>query len=209
MPRYSFDWVNPGFLVFAACLSIGLSIGLSSCSGPSATSVTASPTPTQSEPQASPSIAPTMPSPSATSAQINRNLEQILTGELTKQLGGVAIGAVTCPAQAKFTAGTVFDCQAQISNGTFPVTVTIQDDKGNFTFKTKQIAMLPKIESFLQQGIKDKSGVDVKANCGGKVLLIKQSGQTVECKLIDPAGKPGSATVTIKDENNVDAKWKL
>ncbi|UBF29751.1 hypothetical protein K9N68_27095 [Kovacikia minuta CCNUW1] len=86
----------------------------------------------------------------------------------------------------------------------------MKDAQGHLNFKTKQLLLLSEAEALLQQSIKKSKGVDVTADCGEKVRLFTKVGDRFDCKLTNPKGKPGTATITvISEEGKVDAKWNL
>jgi hypothetical protein len=141
--------------------------------------------------------------------ETTRRLEQAITQYLPQEIG-LPIQSVTCPAQTILIPGNVFDCDVKITEGTFPVKVTVKNAEGQVTLKTRQILLLPAAEAKLQQSIKQREGLEMKANCGGKVKIVKKVGETFQCKLTGSSGKTGSATMTVTSrEGKVDAKWKI
>ncbi len=162
-----------------------------------------------------------IPSPTQNSATSALNVDTAGTQETTKRLEqaiaqylpnelGVPIQSVSCPARSMLIAGNVFDCQAKIAEGSFPVKVTVKNAEGQVTLKTQQILRLSEAEAKLQQSIKQREGREMKANCGGKVKIVKKAGETFQCKLTDSSGKVGTATMTVTSkEGKVDAKWKI
>jgi hypothetical protein len=164
-------------------------------------------------PPATPSLSPSplTPAPAATALnkpELTRALEAGLQTELSKQLKGTAIQAINCPAIAIVEVGKVFDCEVTIAEGKFPVAITMTNPDGGLQMKTKQLVDLTKVETLLQQNIKEKDGIDYKVDCGRKVLLVQPTEQTIECKLTDQTGTSKKATVTIKDETNIKARWE-
>lgn len=203
---------SQGLTAWFLTVCFGLSIGGCTQSGaPDSNAATevnqgnASETQPPQEPQPAP---PTPQAVASNKAELTQKLETGLQGELSKQLGGIPIQAINCPNLEKIEAGKVFDCEATIAEGKFPVTVTLTNAEGGVQLKTKQLVVLSKVETWLQQGIKEKSGLDYKAKCNGKIVLIQQSAQTVTCTLTDTNGQSKTATVTIQDENNIKAKWE-
>lgn len=201
----------------ALLLAISTAGGLSSCSGDSpAASNSASPAPvapaptapTQpASPAATPVPSPTSTAPATSKANLTQMMESGLQGELSKQLENIPVQAISCPNVEKIEPGKGFECWATIAEGTFPISVTITNAEGGVQLKTKQLVVLSKVEAWLQQGIKEKSDIAYQADCPGKVLLVT-SEQTVTCKLTDPNGGTKTATVTIKDESNIRARWE-
>ncbi|WP_421654663.1 DUF4333 domain-containing protein [Leptothermofonsia sp. ETS-13] len=156
-------------------------------------------------------------SPGVTGASVTSNeplkateqVEQAIAHNLPKEIG-VPIQSVSCPDEIALETGKVFDCKAQIPQGNFPVKVTVKDAQGTLNFRTRRILLLSEAETQLQQSIKKREGIDIKANCGGKVKPFKRIGERVQCKLTQSDGKTGTATITvISEEGKVDAKWKL
>jgi hypothetical protein len=198
----------------ALLLAVSAAWGLSSCSGESpAASNDTSPSPVATPPTTTtqPAI-PAVPSPSATApatskANLTQILESGLQGELSKQLENTPIQAISCPNIEKIEPGKGFECWATIAEGTFPINVTMTSAEGGVQLKTKQLVVLSKVEAWLQQGIKEKSDMNYQADCPGKILLVT-SEQTLTCKLTDPNGGTKTATVTIKDESNIRARWE-
>jgi hypothetical protein len=136
-------------------------------------------------------------------------VEQAIAAKLPQKIG-VPIKSVSCPNKEVLQPGKVFECKAQIAQGSFPIRITVKDAQGNLNFKTKQILLLPEAETQLQQSVKAHEKVDVKAECGDKIKLFQKVGEQFSCKLVKPDGKTGTATIkVISEEGKVDAKWKL
>lgn len=141
--------------------------------------------------------------------ETRKRLELAIAQYLPQELG-VPIQSVSCPAPTIVIPGNVFDCKAKITEGTFPVKVTVKNAEGQVTLKTQQILLLSEAEAKLQQSIKQREGREMKANCGGKVKIVKKVGETFQCKLTDSSGKTGTATMTVTSkEGKVDANWKI
>lgn len=136
-------------------------------------------------------------------------VEQAIAQDLPREIG-VPVKSATCPQQQNLEVGQVFDCKVEIEQGAFLVRVTVKDAKGHLNFKTKQLLVLSEAEKLLQQSIKKNQGIDIKANCSGKVRVFQKVGDRIDCKLTQPDGKTGTATITVvSEEGKVDAKWKL
>jgi hypothetical protein len=156
-----------------------------------------------------PSPTATQPSPENNSSKTTQEVEQAIANDLPKEIG-VPIKSVDCPNQKKLVPDQVFDCKAAIEPGSFLVRVTVKDAKGHLNFKTKRLLVLSEAEKLLQQSIKKSQNIEVKADCGDKVRLFKKVGDRFDCKLSNPSGKIGTATITVvNEEGKVDAKWKL
>ena len=121
------------------------------------------------------------------------------------------IKAVNCPDLEKLEGGKTFDCTLTIAEGTFPATVTLKDDSGNFLVKTKNILVRSALENQLVARIKQDNKVDVKAECGSsKVRFFKKVGETFTCKLTQTDGRVGTATITVTSLwGGVDARWSI
>jgi Domain of unknown function (DUF4333) len=210
-------------LILSALL--GLTVGLASCSSPTPpTAQSPSPAVTTS-PTTSPSLAakvspsPTAsvsPSPAASPAatgnktEATKSIEASIINALSAQIPS-PITAANCPNLEKLEAGKEFDCTLTVAEGTFPGTVTLKDSKGDFAVKTKNILMMPALETLLVTQIKQENKLDVKVDCGSnKVRLFKAVGESFECKIAPPNGKSGTATVTVTTPTGgVDAKWQI
>jgi hypothetical protein len=108
----------------------------------------------------------------------------------------------------KVEAGTNLNCTLTIAEGTFPATVTFTDAAGKFTVNSKNFLSLPAVEQKLVESIKSQNQVDVKADCGGKVKLFKNVGESFECKITQPDGKTDTATATVTTlEGDVGLKY--
>jgi hypothetical protein len=202
--RFNFRHILAGFL--SATLWAG---GLSGC-GNLAQSRNSGSTPASpsSASETAVSASGTVHSTLAPEAATQR-VEQAIAQNLPREIG-IPLQSVSCPPQKTLEPGKVFDCHAQIAQGRFPVRVTVKDDTGNLNFKTRQILHLSRAENQLQQSIKQRDKLDVKADCGAKVKLFQKVGETFNCKLKTPTGQVGSATITaISEEGKVDARWKL
>jgi hypothetical protein len=202
---------------------LGLTVGLASCSSSTPPPAQAPSPESSASPTASPSLAakvspsPTAsPSPTTSPAatgsktEATKSIETSLISILSAQSPS-PITAANCPNLDKIEAGKEFDCTLTVAEGTFPGTVTLKDTEGNFGVKTKNILIMPALETQLVAKIKQDNKVDVKVDCGdSKVKLFKAVGESFECKLAQSDGKSGSATVTVTTvAGGVDAKWKL
>ncbi len=181
-------------LLLTPCL-----LGVVGCSGKQ------SPMENNAAVQVSPSSAAASPTVS-TQTQV----EQAIAAYLPKEVG-VPLQSVACPPTVKLEVGKVFACNVKIAEGTFPVNVTVKDASGLLTLKTRQILLLPEAEKELQESIKKRDRIDVKANCGNRKVKIPQKiGETFQCKLTGKDGKKGTATLTVTSkEGKVDAKWQI
>lgn len=125
--------------------------------------------------------------------------EAALKSLYTEQVG-LAIESITCPEDANFKAGSIFECQAIAQGVKFGIQVKVENNDGRFDSKVKgRLLNLSKIENLLQKAFKDKAKLDVTADCGGK-RRVSQVGDIFTCKVTDQQGQVRKAQVTVKDE---------
>jgi len=122
----------------------------------------------------------------------SESLNPLLIGEGIKS----PIQSVSCPEVDPIKTGKVIDCEATIKEGTFPVTVTFKDEKGNINIKLNRLIALSKVEKLIQE----KINVEATADCGGTVWVIKKAGESFTCKATEKAGKTHNVKVTVTDE---------
>lgn len=152
---------------------------------------------------------PTFPtSPTATMSPSAENTTQAakvakaeaaLKSLYTEQVG-LAIESITCPEDANFKAGSIFECQAIAQGVKFGIEIQVENDEGRFDSKVKgRLLNLSKVEDLLQKAFKDKAKLDVTADCGGK-RRVSKAGDIFTCKVTDQQGQVRKAQVTVKDE---------
>lgn len=125
--------------------------------------------------------------------------EAALKSLYTEQVG-LAIESVTCPEDANFQTGSIFECQAIAQGVKFGIEIQVENDEGRFDSKVKgRLLNLSKVEDLLQKAFKDKAKLDVTADCGGK-RRVSKSGDIFTCKVTDQQGQVRKAQVTVKDE---------
>lgn len=127
-----------------------------------------------------------------------RRVEQALQNLYRRQLG-VPIESVNCPNNANLKVGGIFDCQARAQGVNFKIRVNMTDNRGKFNSHTRGLLILSKIEALIQKSVKEKTGANVTANCGGK-LRTARPGVTFRCQVKSPQGQIRNAQVTVKDE---------
>ncbi len=131
--------------------------------------------------------------------------EQALKELYTKQTG-VAIESVDCPDNVNFKAGSAFECQGSAEGINFGIQVKMENEQGRFDSKTEGLLILSKIEDLLETGIKKQAGIDVTADCGGK-LRVAKAGDSFTCEVKNDKGQTRNAKVTVKDEQgNINVK---
>lgn len=161
-----------------------------------------SPAPVSSEPSPLTSMSPTPPvseTPAAT---------QMIETKLSSLVGaatGLSVQSVSCPTDMAVKAGNQFDCQAIAEGESFAIAVTLINEIGpEFTWTTKGLLQMTKLEQFIQDRIKAKSGALVTVNCGRKTRNANPN-DTFVCQITDTQGKSRDAKVTVKDtQGNVD-----
>lgn len=153
-------------------------------------------TPTSSSvPTATTSPSAENTSQAAKVAKAEATLKSLYTDQV-----GLAIESVTCPEDANFKAGSIFECQAIAQGIKFGIELKVENEKGRFDSKVKgKLLNLSKIEELLQKAFKDKAKLDVTADCGGKRRFSK-AGDLFTCKITDKQGQVRNAQVTVKDE---------
>jgi hypothetical protein len=125
--------------------------------------------------------------------------EAALKSLYTDQVG-LAIESITCPQDANFKAGSIFECQAIAQDVKFGIEIKVENNQGRFDSKVKgKLLNLSKVEELLQKAFKDKAKLDVIADCGGK-RRVSKVGDIFTCKVTDKQGKIRNAQVTVKDE---------
>jgi hypothetical protein len=125
--------------------------------------------------------------------------EAALKSLYTEQVG-LAIESITCPENANFKAGSIFECQAIAQGVKFDIEIKVENDKGRFDSKVKgRLLNLAKVEKLLQKAFKDKAKLDVTADCGSK-RRVSKVGDIFTCQVIDKQGQVRKAQVTVKDE---------
>lgn len=193
-------------VVRLTCYSIivGTALALTGCFGLGNQTTEPPATPTPAPP--SPVVSPVSPSP-ASSPAVSQNTNKpeavkSLEGKIGITVGpviGVPVQTVNCPAQIEVKARNRFDCEGTADGKSFVISIELTDDNGQFNWSTKQLLLMPRLEAFIQRRIKEKSGIEVTATCGGK-LRVAKPGNVFECKVLDAQNQARSARVTVKDE---------
>lgn len=179
---------------------LGTAMTLTGCFGLANQTVAPPATPTPVPP--SPVVSPVSPSPAVSPNANKSEAVKSLEGKIGITLGpviGVPVQVVNCPAQTEFKAGNRFDCEGTADGKSFVISIELTDDSGQFNWSTKQLLLMPRLEAFIQRRIKEKSGIEVTATCGGK-LRVAKPGNVFECKVLDAQNQARSARVTVKDE---------
>jgi hypothetical protein len=131
-------------------------------------------------------------------SEATRSLESRLRTVVAEAIQ-LAVESVDCPAETEAKAGNRFDCQMVVDGQTFTVVVERTDAEGQFRWNTKGLLQLAKLEQFLQQELKEKRALEVKAQCEGEVR-VAQPNETFECQVTDVQGNSRPVQVTVKDE---------
>jgi len=132
------------------------------------------------------------PKPELTQS-VERQLSSLLTDALT-----VKPTSIQCPDKEKAQPGDRTQCQVSVDAQTFPVEIEFTSSAGAFKWQTKDLLILSKLETFIQNKVKERSEVNVTVNCGG-AIRVTQAGETFECGVSDPQGKSRPVKVTVKD----------
>lgn len=183
---------------------LGGAVALTGCFGLTNQTSETPATPTPVPP--SPAVSPVLPSPGSSPAvSPNANKPEAvksLEGKIGSTVGpviGVPVQRVNCPAQIEIKTGNRFDCEGTADGKSFVISIELTDDNGQFNWSTRQLLLMPRLEAFIQRRIKEKSGIEVTATCGGK-LRVAKPGNVFECKVLDAQNQSRSARVTVKDE---------
>lgn len=167
--------------------------------------VNAAPQPFSIQPSSSSNLLGAQPKQSGKNAQV-RKLESNLTNILTKGIGSST--SVNCPANARFSAGRKFDCQATAEGKKFLVEIKTTDSAGTYEFQTKGLLRLAPLEDQIKTTIKEKNGVDVTASCGGGKVRIVKAKEVFTCQVRAASGETKKATVTVEDIYG-NVKWEV
>lgn len=133
-----------------------------------------------------------------------KKAETTLKSIYTNQVG-LPLESVTCPADANFDTESTFDCQAKAQGVTF--WIQVESKAGDFDSKIKgQLINLSKVEALIETTFKEKSNLEVSADCGSK-RRVAQVGDVFTCKVTDKQGQVRKAQITLKDnQGNFNVK---
>jgi len=145
-------------------------------------------------PSVSPSPTVTTPNPKP---ELTQSVERRLTTLLTETLT-VEPTSIQCPDKEKAQPGDRTQCQVSVAAQTFPVEIEFTNSSGAFKWQTKDLIILSKLETFIQNTVKERSEVNVTVNCGG-AIRVTQAGETFECGMSDQQGRTRPIKVTVKD----------
>ena len=181
---------------------LGLVLALASCSTtqtpPVATTSPAAPAASPSPTSTTSSAGSPQPSPVAgdgDKSEGTKAVESEIVNVLSPKIPS-PITAANCPNVGKVETGTTLNCTATIAEGTFPVVVTFTGADANIS--PKKLLNLSAIEQKVVESIKSQNQIDVKADCGGKVKVFEDIGDSFVCKVTQPDGKTGTADVVVK-----------
>ncbi|OLP16513.1 hypothetical protein BST81_20140 [Leptolyngbya sp. 'hensonii'] len=149
----------------------------------------------------SPAVSPASPTAGSIQAKVEERIKAFFA-----QRTGVAIQSVACPATVRPTAGNTFVCNVTAEGVTFPVKVIVSNDQGDFRVEVKGLMVLARLEQQIQETVKQKTGVEVVANCGPR-LRITKAGEMFQCQLTTPQGTQ-LVQVTVEDDQG-RVRWKL
>lgn len=116
------------------------------------------------------------------------------------QATGATVQSINCPDVIEVKVGSRFDCTAVADNQRFTIAVELTDPTGpQFTWSTRGVLLLSRLEQFIQDQVKTKNGSSVTAKCDGK-LRSANSGDTFECLVSNSQGQSRPAKITVKDD---------
>ncbi len=168
----------------------------------SSPTITPSPAETPNSPSPSNTVTPTpSPSPSLASSPspIVKEMEDRLSNEFNQKTG-IAVQSVTCPGIVEVKAISQFECEATADGQNFEIAVEVTNPTGpQFTWSTRKLLFLSKVETAIQEQVKNKNGANVTATCGGKIRAVNQ-GDSFNCQVSNTQGQTRSAKVTVKDD---------
>jgi hypothetical protein len=145
---------------------------------------------------------PPKPTKSKTSQLLEKRSKELLGG-----LTGVPVKAIACPSTIELKAGKVYNCQVVTDSGNFTAEIKLNNDRGNFKLNTKGLVVLSKVEQSIDSAIKQKDGVVVTTDCGGKKIRAVKKGDVFACQVTTIDGRTKTAKVSIKDEyGNINFK---
>ena len=138
-------------------------------------------------------------------------LEAIVKAGLVSTTG-LPVETVKCPESREQKAGDSFDCTALTRRGArVTVTVTQQDGEGNIAWKpteTKGVVGLRKLEAEITAGLKARSAIDARVDCGPGTLREAEPGKRFDCRATDQQGETVTVTITMPElSGKVD--WRL
>lgn len=202
-------YISSPIKFFSSCLALTLMVSLVAC-GETTTTPTEETTTPETE-QVAEEETTEAPEASAeeTAAEEEKpenvkEVQNVIQTNLAPELPGTEIEAVSCPADIKLEAEETFDCEVSTTDGSFALGVTMTDDQGNLTFKSKGIVSLVLIEESLTKAVKEQAQVDATVDCGSadsSLYFFKEIGETFECEVTNTAsGESQPATITIQSE---------
>ncbi len=184
--------------------SLVIALSLSACGNNPAVTPLASPTaslsPTPSPTvTGTPSVSPSTASPQPEKSDTSRTIQTKLTS-LFASATGTNLESINCPSTVDLKVGNRFDCEAVADGQSFAIAVELTDTMGpQFTWSTRGVLQLAKLEQFIQEQVKAKGGAPVTANCGG-TIRVAAPGESFSCQVTVAQGASRTAKVTVKDE---------
>jgi hypothetical protein len=123
---------------------------------------------------------------------------------------GLQVGTVTCPTEPREAkVNDEFECTVTPKEGgRLTIKVTQKDDQGNINWvvaKTEGLLDLAKVESSVQQGLKEQAEIDATVSCGGRWKGAKK-GDTFDCDAKTTAGETVTVMVSVTDDNG-NIEW--
>jgi hypothetical protein len=155
--------------------------------------------PTTLTPAPAPAPPALVPAPAKVKSKISQLFEQKSKELLTSQIG-IPIKAIACPGNMELKAGTVYNCQVVTDSGNFTAEIQLNNSQGNFKLNTKGVVVLSRIEESINAAVKQKDGIDVTTDCGGKKIRAIKPGDVFACQVTTVKGQTKAAKVSVKDE---------
>ncbi|AKG22331.1 DUF4333 domain-containing protein [Calothrix sp. 336/3] len=137
-------------------------------------------------------------------SRYSKAIEGVLKTKLQQQLG-VPVKSVNCQNLPKPEAGKIVNCNVLTTPGNFGVQVTLTNANGGMKYASRGLLVVPDLERFIQSSIKEKTGIQANAECGDKIRVFRQVGETFNCQVTTAKGKKTQAVVTIA---GMDGKFR-
>lgn len=132
-------------------------------------------------------------------------LSASVTSMFKEQLS-LEASSVDCPKGQTAKKDLTFECTVAVKpSGKVPVVVTVTDDEGTVTMKTKHNVLLPAVVTKSIQSGLDAKGIKGKADCGTEVRVATPS-SSFDCTVEDAAGKH---KVPVKLNDKGETSWEF
>jgi hypothetical protein len=112
---------------------------------------------------------------------------------------GLAAPPVHCPKGIQVRTGQTFDCTTNLEGQPVTVHVTLNDNRGQFTFKpASAILIVARAASAIKTNVDQQTGGPTTVDCGTRQILVLAPGATFPCTAL-AAGVSRTVTVTVSD----------